>query len=75
MKLSRRKSIAFYLYEIHREMAKIFIKSSFENNPYLEAEEFNDIKWITADEIPDYEFCLAYKDILEKIMEERYENI
>ncbi len=37
--------------------------------------EHNDIKWITADEISDYEFCLACKDILEKIMEERYENI
>lgn len=33
-----------YLYEINRELAKIFIKASIENNPYLEAEEFiNDI--------------------------------
>lgn len=33
-----------YLYEINRELAKIFIKASIKNNPYLEAEEFiNDI--------------------------------
>ena len=29
-----------YLYEINRELAKIFIKASIEKNPYLEAEEF-----------------------------------
>ena len=29
--------------------------------------EHNDIKWITADEIPNYEFCPADKEILEKI--------
>lgn len=29
--------------------------------------EHNDIKWITADEIPDYEFCPADEDILKKI--------
>lgn len=29
--------------------------------------EHNDIRWITADEIPNYEFCPADKDILERI--------
>ena len=33
-----------YLYEINCELAKIYIKASIKNNPYLEAEEFiNDI--------------------------------
>lgn len=31
--------------------------------------EHNDIKWITPDEIPEYKFCSADKDILERIME------
>lgn len=29
--------------------------------------EHNDIKWITADEIHNYEFCPADKEVLEKI--------
>ena len=29
--------------------------------------EHNDITWITPDEIPNYEFCPADKEILEKI--------
>ncbi len=32
--------------------------------------EHNDIKWITADEIQNYEFCPADKEILESITEE-----
>lgn len=31
--------------------------------------EHNDIKWITPDEIPQYEFCPADVEILKKIME------
>lgn len=34
----------------------------------ITALEHNDIKWITPEEIPLYEFCPADKDILEKIM-------
>ena len=30
--------------------------------------EHNDIRWITVDEIPQYDFCPADKDILEKLM-------
>ena len=30
--------------------------------------EHVDIKWITPDEIPDYNFCMADKGILEKII-------
>ena len=30
--------------------------------------EHNDIKWITFEEIPDYEFCPADKEFLEKII-------
>ena len=31
--------------------------------------EHNDIRWITADEIPNYQFCPADKDILERIVQ------
>ena len=31
--------------------------------------EHNDIKWITAAEIPQYDFCPADKEILKKIIE------
>lgn len=31
--------------------------------------EHNDIKWITPSEIPEYEFCPADTEILEKIIE------
>lgn len=33
--------------------------------------EHNDMKWITATEIPDYEFCPADKVILQKLTEEK----
>lgn len=33
--------------------------------------EHNDIRWITPDEIPQYNFCPADKEILEKIIKER----
>lgn len=33
--------------------------------------EHNDIKWITPEEIPLYNFCPADKEILEKIIRER----
>lgn len=33
--------------------------------------EHNDIRWITPEEIPQYNFCPADKEILEKIIKER----
>jgi 8-oxo-dGTP diphosphatase len=33
--------------------------------------EHNDIRWITPSEIPEYEFCPADKEILERIRNER----
>ncbi|MDD4542071.1 MAG: (deoxy)nucleoside triphosphate pyrophosphohydrolase [Eubacteriales bacterium] len=30
--------------------------------------EHNDIRWITVDEIPQYEFCPADKEILQKLL-------
>ena len=33
--------------------------------------EHNDIRWISPDKIPQYNFCPADKDILAKIIEER----
>ena len=35
--------------------------------------EHNDIEWITPDEIPNYEFCPADKEILEMIISECYD--
>ena len=32
--------------------------------------EYNDIRWIRPEEIPEYDFCPADREILEKIMEE-----
>ena len=32
--------------------------------------EHNDIRWITADEIPDYDFCPADRAFLTRITEE-----
>ncbi len=32
--------------------------------------EHNDIRWITVDEIPNFDFCPADEDILKKLMEE-----
>ena len=32
--------------------------------------EHNDIRWITPDEIPDYDFCPADRAFLEKVREE-----
>lgn len=34
--------------------------------------EHHDIKWITPSEIPDYAFCPADEEILQKLMEEPY---
>jgi len=31
--------------------------------------EHYDIRWITPGEIPNYDFCPAYEDILQKIIE------
>lgn len=33
--------------------------------------EHNDIRWITVEEIPDYDFCPADEDILKKLTEEK----
>ena len=37
--------------------------------------EHNDIKWITPSEIPNYDFCPADEEILEKILRCNYEKI
>ena len=36
--------------------------------------EHNDIQWITPNEIPNYEFCPADEEILERIICERNKN-
>ena len=44
----------------------LFCASITEGEPKLI--EHNDIRWITADEIKDYEFCPADEEILKKII-------
>ncbi len=44
----------------------LFHASIVEGEPQLL--EHNDFRWITPDEIPNYSFCPADKDILQKIM-------
>ena len=46
----------------------LFYASIAEGVPQLL--EHNDIRWITPDEIPNYPFCPADKEILEKITRE-----
>ncbi|MBO5715965.1 MAG: (deoxy)nucleoside triphosphate pyrophosphohydrolase [Clostridia bacterium] len=47
----------------------LFNATIFEGEP--QKLEHNDIKWITPSEIPDYEFCPADVEILEKIIERK----
>ena len=35
--------------------------------------EHNDIRWITPEEIPQYDFCLADKEILESLLKKNYD--
>ena len=35
--------------------------------------EHNDIRWITPKEIPQYDFCPADKEILERLLKENYD--
>ena len=44
----------------------LFNATIFEGEP--QKLEYNDIQWITPSEIPNYEFCLADEDILEKLI-------
>ena len=36
--------------------------------------EHNDIRWISPDEIPQYDFCPADTEILKRIQGEKYEH-
>lgn len=61
--------------EVDHEYPDIFIHLTLFNCTIASGEvrmlEHNDIKWITPEEIPLYEFCPADKEILEKIMREK----
>ncbi len=62
-------------FEVDHDYPDIFIHLTLFNAVIVQGEvkklEHNDIKWITAKEIPDYNFCPADKDILEKIQREK----
>ena len=54
---------------VHLTLFNAFIKDGIPQRL-----EHNDIKWITPCEIPNYEFCPADKEILEKIIEKYNEK-
>lgn len=68
-------SVGDVFMEVDHEYPDIFIHLTLFNCEIASGEikmlEHNDIKWITPEEIPRYEFCPADKDILEKIMNGR----
>lgn len=59
-------------FEVDHEYPDIFIHLTLFNCKIASGEvkmlEHNDIRWITPEEIPRYEFCPADKEILEKLM-------
>ncbi|MBE6774004.1 MAG: (deoxy)nucleoside triphosphate pyrophosphohydrolase [Ruminococcaceae bacterium] len=65
-------SVGDIFFEVDHEYPDIFIHLTLFNCSIASGEirmlEHNDIKWITPEEIPQYEFCPADKDILEKLM-------
>ncbi|MBQ6600802.1 MAG: (deoxy)nucleoside triphosphate pyrophosphohydrolase [Clostridia bacterium] len=68
-------SVGDVFMEVDHEYPDIFVHLTLFNctiaSGVITMLEHNDIKWITPDEIPLYEFCPADKDILEKIMKEK----
>lgn len=68
-------SVGDVFFEVDHEYPDIFIHLTLFNCTIASGEvkrlEHNDIKWVTPDKIPQYEFCPADKDILEKIMNGR----
>ena len=61
--------------DVTHEYPDIIVYLTLFNATILEGEpqklEHNDIQWITPSEIPNYEFCPADKEILEKIAREK----
>ena len=68
-------SVGDVFYEVDHEYHDISIHLTLFNCTVAEGTvkilEHNDIKWITPAEIPQYEFCPADKEILEKIIKEK----
>lgn len=65
-------SVGSVFMEVVHEYPDITVHLTLFNAEINEGEpqllEHNDMRWITASEIPQYEFCPADKDILEKII-------
>lgn len=65
-------SVGDIFFEVDHEYPDIFIHLTLFNCKIASGEikmlEHNDIRWIVPEEIPQYEFCPADKDILEKLM-------
>ena len=59
--------------EVVHEYPDITVQLTLFNAAIIEGKpqllEHNDMRWITASEIPQYEFCPADKEILERIIE------
>lgn len=67
------KPLDIYM-ELTHSYPDLTVKLTLFNAEIAEGEpkmlEHNDIKWITVSEIPNYEFCPADKEILEKIIKD-----
>lgn len=72
-------SVGDVFMEVDHEYPDIFIHLTLFNCKIASGEikmlEHNDIRWITPEEIPQYEFCPADKDILKKIMLHTGDNL
>ena len=66
-------------FEVDHEYSDIFIHLTLFNCKIASGEvkmlEHNDIRWISPEEIPRYEFCPADKEILEKIRKTKGESL
>ena len=67
-------SVGDIFMEVDHQYPDISIHLTLFNAEIAEGEptllEHNDMKWITPEEIPEYNFCPADKDILEKIIQD-----
>ena len=65
-------SVGDVFMEVVHEYPDITVRLTLFNATIAEGEpqklEHNDIKWITPSEIPNYEFCPADEEILEKLI-------
>ena len=66
-------SVGSVFMEVLHNYPDLLVRLTLFNASIVEGEpqklEHNDIRWITVDEIPNFDFCPADEDILKKLME------